>query len=98
MTGMRAMILAAGKGTRLRPLTDSIPNPLIDVAGQPMIAFPLQLLRNAGIQDVVINLHHLGEQIRSALGDGSTYGVRIRYSEEDPILDSGGGIAAAREF
>ena len=95
---MRAMILAAGKGTRLRPLTDTVPKPLLEVAGRPMIAFPLQLLREAGIQEVVINLHHLGQQIRNRLGDGSAYGVRIAYSEEDPILDTGGAIAAAKEF
>ncbi|MBI3784160.1 MAG: NDP-sugar synthase [Deltaproteobacteria bacterium] len=92
------MILAAGKGTRLHPLTDSIPKPLIEVAGRPMIAFPLELVRRAGIRDVVVNLHYLGGKIRAALGDGSDYGVRIHYSEEDPILDSGGGIAAARQF
>ena len=62
------MILAAGKGTRLRPLTDTVPKPLLEVAGRPMIAFPLQLLREAGIEEVVINLHHLGEQIRSRSG------------------------------
>ena len=95
---MRAMILAAGKGTRLRPLTDSTPKPLIDVVGRPMIAFPLELLRRAGICEVVINLHHLGDKIRAALGDGSAYGVRITYSVEDPILDTGGAIEAAREF
>lgn len=95
---MRAMILAAGKGTRLRPLTDSVPKPLVDVGGRPMIAFPLQLLRRAGIREVVINLHHLGKQIRAALGDGSTYGIRITYSEENPILDTGGAIEAARKF
>src|SRR5262249_8423600 len=95
---MRAMILAAGKGTRLRPLTDTVPKPLLEVAGRPMIALPLDLLRAAGIRDVVINLHHLGGQLRAALGDGSAYGVRITYSEEDPILDTGGAIAAARDF
>jgi NDP-sugar pyrophosphorylase family protein len=95
---MRAMILAAGKGTRLRPLTDSTPKPLVDVAGRPMIAFPLELLRRAGIDEVVINLHHLGDKIRAALGDGSAYGVRISYSVEDPILDTGGAIEAARTF
>ena len=92
------MILAAGKGTRLRPLTDAIPKPLIEVAGHPMIAFPLRLLRAAGIEEVVINLHHLGDQIRRSLGDGREYGVHITYSEENPILDTGGAIAAARRF
>lgn len=95
---MRAMILAAGKGNRLRPLTETVPKPLIEVAGVPMIAFPLKLLRDACIYDVVINLHHLGDQIRATLGDGSAYGVRITYSEENPILDTGGAIFAARDF
>lgn len=95
---MRAMILAAGKGNRLRPLTDTVPKPLIEVAGRPMIEFPLELLRRAGIQEVVINLHHLGEQIRARLGDGSAYGLRIHYSPEPTLLDTGGGIAAARPF
>jgi mannose-1-phosphate guanylyltransferase len=94
---MRAMILAAGKGTRLRPLTDQVPKPLIEVAGRPMIAYPLELLRRANVREVVINLHHLGGQIRAALGDGRAYGVEIIYSEEDPILDTGGAIAAARD-
>jgi len=95
---MHAMILAAGKGTRLRPLTDAVPKPLLEVAGAPMIAFPLHLVREAGIKEVVINLHHLGDQIRSRLGDGAEYGVRITYSEEEPILDTGGAIAAAKRF
>jgi len=93
---MKAMILAAGFGTRLRPLTDTVPKPLIEVAGQPMIAFALRLLREAGIGEAVVNLHHLGDQIRARLGDGSELGVRLIYSHEDPILDTGGGIAAAR--
>jgi len=95
---MRAMILAAGKGTRLLPLTQTTPKPLIDVAGRPMIAYALDLVRDAGISEVVINLHHLGDRIRSVLGDGSAHGVRITYSEEHPILDTGGAIAAARGF
>lgn len=92
------MILAAGLGTRLRPLTDTCPKPLIDVGGRPMIALPLDMIRAAGISEVAINLHHLGHQIRDALGHGENYGVRITYFEEDPILDTGGGIAAARAF
>lgn len=90
------MILAAGMGNRLRPLTDRVPKSLIEVGGQPLIAYPLALVRAAGISDVVINLHHLGGQIREALGDGTRYGVSIRYSEEDPILDTGGGIKRAQ--
>lgn len=95
---MKAMVLAAGFGTRLQPLTDRMPKPLIEVAGQPMIYFALKMLRAAGITDVVINLHHFGEQIRAHLGDGSGLGLHLHYSEEDPILDTGGGIAAARAF
>ncbi|HUI25985.1 MAG TPA: nucleotidyltransferase family protein [Candidatus Kryptonia bacterium] len=95
---IRAMILAAGLGTRLRPLTDHAPKPLLDVGGRPMIAYPLLLLRSAGIAEVLINLHHLGAQIRRALGDGSDYSVRITYSEEDPILDTGGAIKNAEAF
>lgn len=92
------MILAAGFGKRLQPLTDSCPKPLIDVGGQPMIAYPLALVRQAGIREVAINLHHLGEQIRETLGHGENYGVRITYFEENPILDTGGAVAAARSF
>jgi len=92
---IRAMILAAGFGTRLRPLTDHTPKPLLEVGGRPMIAYPLLLLRSAGITETLINLHHLGEQVRSTLGDGRGYGVRITYSEENPILDTGGAIKKA---
>ena len=95
---MKAMILAAGFGTRLRPITDTIPKPLIDVAGHPMIAYSLALLREAGIEEVILNLHHLGDMLRDALGDGSRYGISITYSEEDPILDTGGGIKKAQWF
>ena len=93
---MKAMILAAGFGSRLRPLTDRVPKPLVEVAGKPLIAYPLALARAAGIRDVVINLHHRGADIRAALGDGAAYGVSIQYSEENPILDTGGCILQAR--
>jgi NDP-sugar pyrophosphorylase family protein len=95
---IRAMVLAAGLGTRLRPITDRVPKPLLDVAGQPMIAYPLLLLQSAGVTEVLINLHHLGAQIRDRLGDGRDYGVRITYSEENPILDTGGAVKNAEEF
>jgi NDP-sugar pyrophosphorylase family protein len=91
----RAMILAAGRGTRLRPLTDTTPKPLIDVAGHPLLAYGLGLLRQSGIHDVVVNVHHLGERLREVLGDGARYGVRIRYSMEKTLLDTGGGIRFA---
>jgi len=89
------MILAAGLGTRLRPLTETVPKPLLPVAGRPMIEYPLLMLRAAGIREVVINLHHLGHRIRERLGDGSSYGLQIWYSVEEEILDTGGGIKNA---
>jgi NDP-sugar pyrophosphorylase family protein len=92
---MRAMVLAAGLGTRLRPLTLDRPKALVEVAGRPLIAYNLLLLHHHGITDVVINLHHQGEALRAALGDGSRFGVRIRYSPEDPLLDTGGAIKNA---
>jgi NDP-sugar pyrophosphorylase family protein len=95
---MRAMILAAGFGTRLRPLTNTVPKALIPVAGRPLIEYGLLFLKSQGVEEVVINLHHLGEKIRAALGDGGVYGLRIIYSLEDPILETGGGIKKAQAF
>jgi NDP-sugar pyrophosphorylase family protein len=86
------MVLAAGLGTRLRPLTHDRPKALVEVAGRPLIAYDLLLLRRHGIEEVIINLHHHGDALRAALGDGSRYGVRIVYSPEDPLLDTGGAI------
>jgi NDP-sugar pyrophosphorylase family protein len=90
------MILAAGEGRRLRPLTERLPKALVEVGGRPLIEYALDNLVRCGIDEVVVNLHHLGEQIRSRLGDGSRVGVRIHYSEETVLLGSGGGIARAR--
>ncbi len=92
---MKAMILAAGRGERLRPLTDSLPKPLVEVRGEPLLAHQLRWLAAAGIRDVVINVHHLGERIVDAMGDGSACGVRIRYSEETELLETGGGVVKA---
>src|SRR4249920_47936 len=87
------MILAAGRGERMRPLTRETPKPLLDVRGQPLIEYHLQALRAAGIRDVVVNLSWLGERIRAALGDGARWGMSIRYTEEGPEpLETGGGI------
>lgn len=91
----RAMILAAGLGTRLRPLTETTPKPLVEVAGHPLIAYAIGLLRESGVEDVVVNLHHLGDQVVRALGDGSALGVRIHWSPEETLLDTGGGIRQA---
>ncbi|MCP9474967.1 MAG: NDP-sugar synthase [Nitrospira sp.] len=95
---MKAMILAAGLGTRLRPLTDSVPKPLLPVGGTPLIVWNLLLLRRHGFRDVVINLHYLGSMIEEALGDGSRFGLRITYSKETTILGTGGGIKQAEPY
>lgn len=93
---VRAILLAAGRGERLRPLTDTLPKPLVEVAGKPLIVYHLEALARAGIRDVVINLSWLGQKIRAALGDGSRFGVQIAYSEEGPVpLETGGGIHRA---
>lgn len=95
---MRAIILAAGFGTRLRPLTDTLPKPLLPIAGRPLIVWNLLLLRRHGITDVIINLHHLGHLIEQALGDGSQLGMRLTYSREAAILGTGGGLKQAEPF
>ncbi|MCC6847984.1 MAG: NDP-sugar synthase [Deltaproteobacteria bacterium] len=92
---MKAMVLAAGLGTRLRPLTNDRPKALVEVGGRPLITYPLALLRRYGITEVVVNLHWHAEALRNALGDGSRLGLSIVYSEEDPLLDTGGGIKRA---
>ena len=95
---MRAMILAAGLGTRLRPLTDTLPKPLLPIAGHPLIVWNLLLLRRHGITDVIINLHHLGHLVEQALGDGSPFGMRIAYSKEPMLLGTGGGLKQVEPF
>lgn len=93
---MIAMILAAGRGERMRPLTDHIPKPLLDAGGKPLIVWHIEKLARAGITDLVINHAHLGQQIEAALGDGGRYGISIRYSPERPAaLETAGGIAHA---
>lgn len=93
---MKAMILAAGRGERMRPLTDQCPKPLLEVCGKPLIIHHIERLRKAGFGHFVINLHHLGEQIRARLGDGRSWGVEIQYSEEAPqALETAGGIIKA---
>ncbi len=92
---MKAMVLAAGRGERLRPLTDNAPKVLAEVGGEPLLAHHLRWLAAAGIREVVVNLHHLGQQIVDRFGDGGEYGVRIRYSREAQLLETGGGIVNA---
>lgn len=92
---MKAMILAAGRGERMRPLTDHTPKALLRVNDKPLIILIIYALLRAGIRDVVINLAHLGEQIAAKLGDGTALGVRIVYSHEPRALETAGGIAQA---
>jgi N-acetyl-alpha-D-muramate 1-phosphate uridylyltransferase len=92
----RAMLLAAGRGERMRPLTDELPKPLLPVRGKPLIVHHLERLATCGVHEVVINVAWLGERIRAALGDGSAFGLSIRYSEEGAqALETGGGIFQA---
>lgn len=93
---MKAMILAAGRGERMRPLTDTLPKPLLEVRGRPLIVWHILNLVRAGITEIVINLHYRGDQIRAALGDGSRFGATISYSDEEQILETAGGIVQAR--
>ena len=93
---MKAMILAAGRGERMRPLTDGTPKPLLLVAGKPLIQWHIEALRRAGFTDIIINHAWLGQQIEDTLGDGAQFGVRIVYSAEgDSALETGGGIFRA---
>jgi MurNAc alpha-1-phosphate uridylyltransferase len=92
---MKAMLLAAGRGTRMRPLTDHTPKVLLPVGGRPLIEHHVQRLAAAGFTQLVINHAYLGEQIEAFLGDGSRYGVRIDYSREGEPLETGGGIQRA---
>lgn len=92
---MKAMILAAGRGERMRPLTDHTPKPLLLVGGKPLIVWHLERLAKARFKEVVINHAHLGMQIEKALGDGSAWGLKIQYSAEPKALETAGGIANA---
>ena len=92
---MKAMILAAGLGTRMRPLTDHTPKPLLHVGGKSLIGWHVERLKHAGITELVINIAWLGEQIEAALGDGRRYGVRIQWSRVDTPLETAGGILHA---
>ena len=92
----KAMILAAGLGERMRPLTDHTPKPLLQAGGKALIVWQIERLHAAGFVDLVINHAHLGQQIEDFLGDGAAFGVRIRYSREAQPLETAGGIATAR--
>lgn len=96
---MKAMVLAAGKGTRLRPLTNLRPKALVEVGGKTLLELVLQRLMEAGVTEAVINLHHLGEQIPSFMLAHGNFGLRrVSYSEEPELLDTGGGLKQAAPF
>jgi MurNAc alpha-1-phosphate uridylyltransferase len=92
---MHAMILAAGRGERMRPLTDHTPKPLLEAGGKPLILYHIERLVAAGLCDIVVNHAHLGRHIEAVLGDGSSWGAKIRYSSEEKALETGGGIFKA---
>jgi NDP-sugar pyrophosphorylase family protein len=94
----KGMILAAGLGTRLLPVTEKTPKPLVPVANVANVLYGVFLLREAGIREIVINLHHLGDHIERALGDGSAWHVKIAYSKEEKLLGTGGGLKKAEAF
>jgi len=95
---MKAMLLAAGRGERLRPLTDTVPKALVEAGGKPLIVWHLERLARAGIRDAVINISHLGDRIVERLGDGARFGLRLHYSRERERLETAGGIANALEL
>ncbi|MEO5934279.1 MAG: N-acetylmuramate alpha-1-phosphate uridylyltransferase MurU [Duganella sp.] len=95
---MKAMIFAAGRGERMRPLTDTCPKPLLKVRGRPLIVWHIVNLVRAGITEIVINTAHLGDVIERTLGDGAQFGARLLYSREETALETAGGIATARHL
>ncbi len=95
---MRALVLAAGMGERLRPLSLETPKPMLPIAGRPLIHYPLAMLKRAGITEVAINVHHLAGKIQDGLGDGSRLGLRITYAPEPVLLGTGGPLNGLREY
>ncbi len=95
---MKGLVLSAGYGERLRPLTETTPKPILEVGGRPLIHYPLLMLKRAGIDEVAINVHHLAAEVERALGDGSALGLRITYSPERVLAGTGGPLAVLREY
>ena len=95
---MRAMILAAGFGTRLKPLTMGLPKPMFPVLNRPLLEHTLNFLSSQGIEDIIVNVHHLPEKIVEYFGDGSDFGVRLQFSREEEILGTAGGLKKAQSF
>jgi mannose-1-phosphate guanylyltransferase len=95
---MKALVLSAGLGERLRPLTNTIPKPLLEVGGRPLIEYALLMVKSAGITEVAINVHHLAQQIEHALGNGESLGLSINYSPEPHLMGTGGPLLALRDY
>ena len=95
---MQAVILAGGLGTRLRPVTHKVPKPMVEVNGKPFLEYLILLLKKNGIDDIVLLIGHLGEQIKGYFGDGSKFGVNIKYSVEEELLGTGGAIKNAESL
>jgi NDP-sugar pyrophosphorylase family protein len=89
---MKAVILAAGVGSRLRPLTDACPKPMLPIAGRPLLSRTLDWLSASGVGEAALNLHHLPAQVRAGLGDGAAWGMRLRYSYEPDLLGTAGAL------
>ena len=94
----KAMILAAGRGERMRPLTDTTPKPMLPVGGRPVLDYGLMYLKSQGIEEVVLNLWHLGDQIKHHVRQGHAYGLKVNYSPEKELLGSGGGLKNAENY
>jgi NDP-sugar pyrophosphorylase family protein len=95
---MKALVLSAGYGERLRPLTLTTPKPLLEIGGRPLVHYPLLMLRSAGITEVAVNVHYLANQIEDALGDGSELGISITYAQETSLTGTGGPLLALRDY
>jgi mannose-1-phosphate guanylyltransferase len=95
---MKALVLSAGKGERLMPLTATVPKPIVEVGGRPLVQYPLRMLAYAGVREVALNVHHLAGAVESAIGDGGALGVRVTYAPETILLGTGGPLLGLREF
>ena len=95
---MQALILAGGQGTRLRPLTSTIPKPVVPLVGRPFISYMLEWLRSHGVDDVILGCGHMADGVRSVLGDGESLGIRLRYIEEPNPLGTGGALKFAEDL
>jgi NDP-sugar pyrophosphorylase family protein len=95
---MKALVLSAGLGERLMPLTATVPKPIVEVGGRPLIHYPLRMLAHAGVTEVAINVHHLAAAVQTGLGSGDAIGVRITYAPEASLLGTGGPLVGLREF